>query len=53
MHKYPFGEIPNQLEDWPFDNPDSDYRIVRGEPRASGRIDAGGNDEKTRLGIWA
>ena len=53
MHKYPKGQIENQLESWPFDNPESDYRILRGDPRASGRIDYGGNDAPTRLGIWA
>lgn len=53
MHLYPFGQIPERLEPWPFDNPASDYRILRGEPRASGRLDAGGNDQATRLGIWA
>ena len=53
MHRYPHGEVPRDLEDWPFDNPDSDYRILRGNPRASGRIDAGGNDRGCRLGIWS
>ena len=53
MHKYPPGEVPGDLESWPFDNPDSDYRILRGNPRASGRIDAGGNDQASRLGIWS
>jgi uncharacterized cupin superfamily protein len=53
MHKYAAGDIPQGLEPWPFDNPDSDYRILRGAPQASGRIDDGGNDADTRLGVWA
>ncbi len=53
MHKYPIDEVPSNLESWPFDNPDSDYRILRGDPRASGRLDYGGNAEKHRLGLWA
>lgn len=40
------------LEDWPFDNPASDYVIVEGTPRASGRIEAGGPGHATRYGIW-
>ena len=43
MRKYA-AELPlGDLEDWPFDNPDSDYRIIRGNPKAAGRIDFGGN----------
>ncbi len=53
MHKYALAEIPTDLEPWPFDNPASDYRILRGEPQASGRLDYGGNDAGSRLGIWA
>ena len=53
MKKYPLNEDPGELEYWPFDNPASDYRILRGEPRASGRIDVGGNDARHRLGIWS
>jgi len=53
MHKYAIDEIPRNLEPWPFDNPDSDYNILRGNPRASGRLDFGGNDAPHRLGIWA
>ena len=46
------GEDVGALEDWPFDNPASDYRIVSGAPRASGRIDAMGGGGTTRQGIW-
>ena len=53
MYKYGVGQIPEGLEPWPFDNPDSDYKILRGAPRASGRLDSGGNDAQHRLGIWA
>ncbi len=53
MHKYPLDDVPESLESWPFDNPDSDYRILRGNPRASGRLDHGSNDGPYRLGIWA
>ncbi len=53
MHKYPFDDKNFELEPWPFDNPASDYRILRGDPRASGRLDAGGNESTTRLGIWS
>ena len=50
--KYTHGMDVGPLEDWPFDNPASDYRITRGTPRASGRIDAGGPGHPTRTGIW-
>ncbi len=53
MHKYANNEIPDDLEPWPFDNPKSNYKILHGEPRASGRLDYGSNQAGTRLGIWA
>lgn len=52
MHKYSPDNTPQNLEPWPFDNPASNYRILRGEPKASGRIDEGGNAATSRLGIW-
>ena len=52
MIEYRPGDDVGPLEDWPFDNPASDYRIVSGEPRASGRMDAGGPGHPTRTGIW-
>ena len=52
MHQYALDSEQTSLEHWPFDNPASDYRILRGEPRASGRLDAGANDGPWRLGIW-
>lgn len=52
MIKYVPGMEVGPLEDWPFDNPASDYVIDAGTPRASGRIDAGGAGHTTRTGIW-
>lgn len=52
MLKYTPGDDVGPLEDWPFDNPLSDYVIKQGDPRASGRIDAGGPGHVTRTGIW-
>ena len=52
MFKYRPGDDVGPLEDWPFDNPASDYRIKAGAPRASGRMDAGGEGHPTRTGIW-
>lgn len=49
---YKPGDDVEPLEHWPFDNPDSQYRIVGGTPRAYGRLDAGGPGHVTRLGIW-
>lgn len=52
MRKYA-AQLPlGDLEDWPFDNPDSDYRIIRGNPKAAGRIDFGGDHLPIRMGIW-
>ena len=53
MHKYSAEEMPLDLEPWPFNNPASDYQILRGNPLASGRIDAGGDEQNSRLGIWS
>ncbi len=52
MFTYSPGDDVGALEDWPFDNPASDYRIVKGAPKTSGRIDAGGAGHPTRMGIW-
>ncbi len=52
MIKYQPGDDVGPLEDWPFDNPESDYQIKEGAPKASGRIDEGGPGHATRLGIW-
>jgi uncharacterized cupin superfamily protein len=52
LHRYAPGDDVGELEHWPFDNPVSNYRIVRGDPRASGRLDEGGPGHQTRFGIW-
>ncbi|MEX0282074.1 MAG: cupin domain-containing protein [Arenibacterium sp.] len=52
MFKYEPGSDVGELEDWPFDNPLSDYQIREGRPQASGRLDAGGPGHTTRTGIW-
>ncbi|WP_170477077.1 cupin domain-containing protein [Ruegeria arenilitoris] len=52
MIKYILGDNVGALEPWPFDNPKSAYRIVSGNPYASGRLDAGGPGDTTRAGIW-
>lgn len=53
MQKYALDASQGELEHWPFDNPASNYRILAGAPRASGRLDHGANDGPWRLGIWA
>lgn len=52
MNGYKLGQPQSELQDWPFDNPVSDYVILSGEPRASGRIDRGNGSSRHRLGIW-
>ncbi len=52
MFKYKLGDDVGELEDWPFENPLSDYQVKEGNPRASGRMDAGGPGHTTRTGIW-
>ncbi len=52
MIRYRPGDDVGPLEDWAFDNPASNYRILSGAPRPSGRIDVGGPGQVTRSGIW-
>ncbi len=52
MKKYMPGQKVGLLEPWPLDNPASDYRIIKGAPETSGRIDKGGAGHATRFGIW-
>lgn len=52
MIKYRPGDDVGPLEDWPLDNPASDYVIREGDPRTSGRLDRGGPGHTTRAGIW-
>ena len=53
MHKYALNDAPDSLEAWPFDNTAAGYRILRGDPQASGRLDHGDHAGTSRLGIWA
>ena len=46
------GDDVGPLDEWPLDNPASDYRVTRGDPRTFGRLDAGGPGHVTRTGIW-
>lgn len=52
MIKYKSGDDVGELDDWPFDNPLSNYVIKQGNPEASGRLDAGGRGHVSRTGIW-
>ena len=52
MFKLKPGNDVGALEDWALDNPASDYRITRGAPTTSGRIDVGGPGHAMRYGIW-
>lgn len=53
MRKYPLGGKNDDLEHWPFEGEASGYKIIRGNPKASGRIDEGRADGLHRLGIWS
>ena len=52
MLTYRIDEMPEELEHWPFVGEASDYKILRGNPRASGRLDIGEADSVHRVGIW-
>ncbi|WP_420556320.1 cupin domain-containing protein [Roseovarius sp.] len=52
MRRYRPGDDVGPLEHWPFDAPQSAYRIVRGDPVCHGRLDSGGPGHATRAGIW-
>ena len=54
MKSYRRDEAQDGLELWPFpeDGP-SEYRVVRGNPLASGRLDLGSGDSVHRMGVWA
>ena len=52
MQIYKPGAELGVLQPWPFDNPESNYKILFGAPAASGRIDTGGAGYTTRSGIW-
>jgi uncharacterized cupin superfamily protein len=53
MQKYPVNNSFDSLEPWPFEGEVSNYEILRGNPKASGRFDLGGGDGRHRLGIWS
>ena len=50
--QYKPGDDVGQLENWPFNNPTSNYVIIEGSPQAYGRIDVGGAGHTSRLGVW-
>ncbi len=52
MFKLKPGDDVGSLDHWPLTNPASDYRVTRGAPVTSGRVDAGGAGDVTRYGIW-
>ena len=52
MFKLKPGDDVGPLEVWALDNPASDYKITRGAPVTSGRVDLGGAGHHTRYGIW-
>ena len=49
MTSYRSGQPQKGLEPWPFGGDVSNYVIVRGNPRASGRMDRGTGDSATAL----
>ena len=53
MYKYATDILPGDLEPWPFEEGVSDYKIIRGDPQASGRFDLGSGESRHRLGIWS
>lgn len=53
MRKYPLNNYESNLEPWPFQGEASNYKIIRGNPQASGRLDIGSNEGQHRIGIWA
>lgn len=52
MRKYPLNYIEQNLEPWPFEGTASNYKIIRGNPKASGRLDIGASNGQHRMGIW-
>lgn len=52
MRLYKHLSDETNLQHWPFEGERSNYQIVRGNPRASGRLDIGCGEEKHRMGIW-
>lgn len=52
MFKLKPGDDVGPLEVWPLTNPASNYKITRGAPVTSGRVDVGCAGHATRYGIW-
>ena len=52
MRQYKINIEETNLEAWPFQGQESNYQILRGNPRASGRLDIGSNSGQHRMGIW-
>ncbi len=52
MRQYKINLEQQDLEPWPFEGKASNYRIVRGNPQASGRLDTGVSNGRHRMGIW-
>ena len=53
MQIYTLGTDIGVLQPWPFDNPESNYKILSGAPAASGHIDTGGGGLYNALGHLA
>ena len=53
MRKYPAKIHNRNLHPWPFEGEASNYEIIRGNPKASGRLDLGTNEGQHRVGIWS
>jgi len=53
MRKYPANIFNRKLQPWPFEGKASNYEIIRGNPKASGRLDLGSNEGQHRMGIWS
>ncbi len=52
MRHYKLNSIEENLEPWPFEREGSRYKIISGNPKASGRLDIGSSDGQHRMGIW-
>jgi len=53
MRKYSAKIYNRNLHPWPFEGEASNYEIIRGNPKASGRLDLDTNEGQHRVGIWS
>jgi uncharacterized cupin superfamily protein len=53
MRKYPVNITVDKLEPWLFEGAASNYKIISGNPQASGRFDLGTASSQHRVGIWS